>query len=187
VQAVRALSREGTIEGAHASFQLNQVYAATEHYVLMEVAFDPAAGAAAEEQEVGVVRIAYTAPESGERQTLEAPIRARFGASEADVAANTDKTVIVSVIEQSARERAARAVSLRDQGRLEEARALLSQNTSEIDAYVASNPSVWLADMAKQYNGMLMMLAKPSQWNEQRKMMRQLDSGGAAFLGGSRY
>jgi hypothetical protein len=76
---------------------------------------------------------------------------------------------------------------LRDQGRLEEARALLSQNTSEIDAYVASNPSVSLADMAKQYNGMLMMLAKPSQWNEQRKMMRQLDSGGAAFLGGSRY
>jgi Ca-activated chloride channel family protein len=183
VQAVRALSRDGTIEGAHARFQLAQVYAATEHYVLIEVAFDTAA--AAEEREVGVVRIAYTAPDSGARQTLEAPIRARFGASEADAAANTDKTVMASVIEQSARERAARAVALRDQGRTEEARALLSQNAREIDAYVASNPSAPLSDMSKQYNGMLMMLAKPSQWNEQRKMMRQMDSKGAAA--GSRY
>jgi Ca-activated chloride channel family protein len=178
VQAVRALSRDGTIEGAHARFQLAQVYAATEHYVLIEVAFDTVA--TAEEREVGVVRVAYTAPDSGARQTLEAPIRARFGASEADAAANTDKTVMASVIEQSARERAARAVALRDQGRTEEARALLSQNAREIDAYVASNPSAPLSDMSKQYNGMLMMLAKPSQWNEQRKMMRQMDSGSAA-------
>jgi Ca-activated chloride channel family protein len=178
VQAVRALSRDGTIEGAHARFQFAQVYAATEHYVLIEVAFDTAA--AAEEREVGVVRVAYTAPDSGARQTLETPIRARFGASEADAAANTDKTVMASVIEQSARERAARAVALRDQGRIEEARALLSQNAREIDAYVVSNPSAPLSDMSKQYNGMLMMLAKPSQWNEQRKMMRQMDSGSAA-------
>jgi len=185
VQVVRALSRDGTIEGAHARFQLNQVYAATEHYLLMEIALD--AAAAAEEQEVGVVRVAYTAPDGGARQTLETPIRVRFGASEADVAANTDKTVMVSVIEQSARERAARAVSLRNQGRLEEARALLSQNTREIDDYVTSNPSAALTDMAKQYNGMLMMLAKPSQWNEQRKMMRQMDSTGAAAGGRSRY
>lgn len=178
VQAVRALSRDGAIEGAHARFQLAQVYAATEHYVLMEIAFD--AAMAADEQEVGVVRVAYTSPDSGARQTLEAPIRARFGTSEADVAANVDKTVMTSVIEQSTRERASRAVALRDQGRLDEARALLSQNASEIDAYVAHNPSAALSDMSKQYNGMLLMLAKPSQWNEQRKMMRQMDSSGAA-------
>jgi hypothetical protein len=103
------------------------------------------------------------------------------------VTAGVDQTVMASVIEQTTRERAARAVALRDQGRVDEARALLSRNTSEIDAYVASNPSSApaLSNMAKQYSGMLMMLAKPSQWNEQRKMMRQMDSGGAALLGGS--
>jgi len=79
-------------------------------------------------------------------------------------------------------------VSLRDQGRLEEARALLSQNAREIDAYVASNPSAPLADMAKQYNGMLMMMAKPGEWNAQRKMMRQMDSLGFESNGSrSRY
>ncbi len=40
VRVVRALSRDGKVEGAHAQFQLNQVYAATEHYVLLELEFD---------------------------------------------------------------------------------------------------------------------------------------------------
>jgi len=183
VRAVRALSRDGAIEGDRAKFQLNQVYAATEHYVLMEVAFDTAA--AAEERDVGVVRVAYTAPDTGARQTLDAPIRARFGGSEADVAANADKAVMESVIEQTTRERAARAVALRDQGRIEEAKALLSQNTREINAYVASTPSPALSSIAKQYEGLVTGMAKPAEWNVQRKQMRQMDSMG--FVGGSRY
>jgi len=179
VRAVRALSRDGTIDGAHAKFQLNQVYAATEHYVLMEVAFDEAA--AADEREIGVVHVAYTAPESGARQTIDAPIRARFSASDTEVTANVDKTVMESVIEQTTRDRAARAVVLRDQGRTDEARALLLQNTSEIDAYVATAPSAALSDISRQYNSLLGGMAKPSQWNEQRKLLRQMDSKGSAF------
>jgi Ca-activated chloride channel homolog len=182
VRAVRALSRDGAIEGTHAKFQLNQVYAATEHYVLMEVAFD---AATAEEREVGVVRVAYTAPDTGARQTLDAPIRARFGGSDADIAANADKIVTESVIEQTTRERAAQAVALRDQGRVEEARALLSQNTREINAYLAVAPSPALSAMSKQYEGLVTGMAKPTQWNVQRKQMRQMDSMG--FVGGSRY
>jgi Ca-activated chloride channel family protein len=182
VRAVRALSRDGAIEGAHAKFQLNQVYAATEHYVLMEVAFDTAA---AEEREVGVVRVSYTAPDTGVRQTLDAPIRARFGGSDADVAANVDKAVMESVLEQTTRERAARAIALRDQGRIEEARALLGRNTREINAYVASTPSAALSSMAKQYEGLVTGMAKPAEWNVQRKQMRQMDSMG--LIGGSRY
>ena len=182
VRAVRALSRDGAIEGTHAKFQLNQVYAATEHYVLMEVAFDTAA---AEEREVGIVHVSYTAPDTGTRQTLDAPIRARFGGSDADVAANVDKAVMESVLEQTTRERAARAVALRDQGRIDEARALLGQNTREINAYVASTPSSALSSIAKQYEGLVAGMAKPAEWNVQRKQMRQMDSMG--LIGGSRY
>ena len=185
VHAVRALSRDGAIADGHARFQLNQVYAATEHYVLMEVAFDTASAAATDEREIGVVHVAYTAPDTGARATLDAPIRARFSASEADVTASVDKIVMESVIEQTTRERAARAVALRDQGRTDEARALLSQNASEINSYIASNPSAALTDISKQYNGMLMMLSKPGEWNEQRKMLRQMDAKGAPA--GSRY
>jgi Ca-activated chloride channel family protein len=182
VHPVRALSRDGAIEGAHAKFQLNQVYAATEHYVLMEVAFDTAP---AEEREVGVVHVAYTAPDTGARRTLDAPIRARFGASDAEVAAGTDKIVMESVIEQTTRGRAARAVVLRDQGRTEEARALLSQNAHEINGYLASSPSAALSSMSRQYEGLVTGLARPGQWNEQRKLLRQMDAQGASM--GARY
>ena len=182
VRAVRALSRDGAIEGAHAKFQLNQVYAATEHYVLMEVAFD---AGSAEEREVGVVHVSYMAPDTGARQTLDAPIRARFGGSDAEVAANVDKAVMESVLEQTTRERAARAIALRDQGRIEEARALLGQNTREINAYLAVTPSPALSSMSKQYEGLVTGMAKPAEWNAQRKQMRQMDSMG--LIGGSRY
>jgi hypothetical protein len=89
------------------------------------------------------------------------------------------------VIEQTTRERAARAVALRDQGRTEEARALLGQNAKEINAYLASAPSPALSAMSKQYDGLVTGLAKPGQWNEQRKLLRQMDSRGASV--GARY
>jgi hypothetical protein len=101
------------------------------------------------------------------------------------VAASADKTVMESVIEQAARERAERAVTLRDQGRTDEARALLSQNAAEMRSYLSANPASPLADLSMQYNGMLMMLSKPSEWNEQRKVLRQMDSRGTKA--GARY
>src|SRR5262249_54614253 len=63
VRAVRALSRDGDVADAHARFRLNQVYAATEHYVLMEVEF--ANAAPHDEQEIGTVHVSYTTPETG--------------------------------------------------------------------------------------------------------------------------
>ena len=77
IKPVRALSRDGTIEGQRASFTLNQVYAATEHYVLLEVELDKSQ-AGATEQELGLVKVAYTAPDTGARQALEATVRGRF-------------------------------------------------------------------------------------------------------------
>ena len=77
---------------------------------------------------------------------------------------------------------------MRDQGRIEEARALLGQNTREINAFVASKPSPALSAMSKQYEGLVAGMTRPEQWNQQRKLMRQMDSQGAAsFSGGSRY
>jgi Ca-activated chloride channel homolog len=185
VHAVRALSRDGKIEGEHAQFQLNQVYAATEHYVLMEVAFDGAAPT--DDQELGVVHVAYTVPATGAKQTLDAPIRGRFSSSAEDVTANVDRTVTESVIEQTTRERTQQAVTLRDQGRTAEASALLGQNASEIRAYLAASPapSAALSELASQYGGLMNLLPTSGLWNEQRKQLRQMDARGAKA--GARY
>ncbi len=187
VRAVRALSRDGSIDGQHAKFQLNQVYQATEHYVLLEVELDKAI--ATGEQDLGLVRVAYTSPQDGSRKTLDAAINGRFSPSDADVKAGRDNTVLESVLEQATRERTAAAIKLRDQGRHEEARALFQQNVSEISAYAATAPALSerLQYLRKEYGAIANApaAAAPAQWNAQRKLLRQLDTTQAGAA--SRY
>jgi Ca-activated chloride channel homolog len=178
VRTVRALSRDGTIAGQHAEFRLNQIYQATEHYLLLEVEIDQAI--ASGEQHLGQVHVVYTSPQDGSRQTLEAGINGRFSRSDAEVQASRDTTVLESVIEQSTRERTAAAIQLRDQGKNEEARALLQQNMAEINAYAASAPTLSgrLQYLLKEYGSIANTspAAAPSQWTAQRKLLRQLDT-----------
>jgi Ca-activated chloride channel family protein len=185
VRVVRALSRDGKIEGQTAQFQLNQVYAATEHYVLMEVEVDPTA--AGDDIDLGSVRVSYTAAQDGERQTLDAPVRARFSASTTEIAASRDNAVTEAVVEQSVRARTAAAVKLRDEGRLGEAQALFSENVQEIESQAAVAPlSGRLQYLKQQYQGIVAAPpASPSARFEQRKFLRQMDSNPAAA--GARY
>jgi len=183
VRVVRALSRDGKIEGETAQFQLSQIYAATEHYVLMEVEVDPRTAGAGDE-ELGRVRVSYTAAQNGARSTIETPVRARFSDTPGEVAASRDNTVAESVIEQSVRARTAAAIELRDQGRHGEAQALFSQNVKEIEAQAAAAPlSGRLQYLKQQYHGIL--AAPPSARTEQRKFLRQMDANPAAP--GARY
>jgi Ca-activated chloride channel family protein len=189
VRVVRALSRDGKIEGQTAQFQLNQVYAATEHYVLMEVEVDQsAAGEAAGDVDLGRVRVSYTAAQGGARQTVESPVRARFSLSQADVAAGRDNAVIESVVEQSVRARTAAAITLSDQGRHGEAQALFRKNVQEIEAQAAYAPlSDRLQYLKRQYNGIATAppAASPSARGAARKFLRQMDVNPAAP--GARY
>ena len=166
---------------------MNQVYAATEHYVLLEVEFDkaPAAGA---EQDFGMVKVAYTDARSGETQTLDTAIRARFSASEEEVRANTDTKVGEVVLEQVARARAREAVILRDQGQHEQARQLLLQNATEINAFSSITPGVTrdLMDLGKQYEALgAATPSAPGAISAQRKALRELDANRAGS--GRRY
>ena len=187
VRAVRALSRDGAIDGQQAKFTLNQVYAATEHYVLLEVELDKAL-ATDGEQELGLVKVAYTLPGSGARQALDASIRGRFSNSEEEVKAGTDAKVTEAVVEQVTRERTRRAVLLQDQGRVKEARELLMQNANEIQGLTATMaPSQRMLDLQRQYYslGANAAPAAPTQLSLERKMLRQLDAGTAGS--GVRY
>jgi Ca-activated chloride channel homolog len=186
VRAVRALSRDGSIDGQHAKFQLNQVYQATEHYLLLEVEVDKAIAAGA--PELGRVRVAYTAPQDGSRKTLDAGIDGRFSQAEADVKAGRDNTVLESVLEQTIRERTTAAIALRDQGKYEEARALFQQNVSEIGAYAAIAPALSerMRYLRKEYDAIANApAAAPAQWSAQRKLLRQMDTMQAGA--GTRY
>jgi Ca-activated chloride channel family protein len=179
VRAVKAISRDGTIAGSKAQFRMNQVYAATEHYVLLEVELDPQL-AVSGEQELGTVTVAYTPAGSSARRTLDTVVRGRFTASEAEVTAAADPKVAEVVLEQVARSRAREAVSLRDKGQHEEARRLLLQNATEIKAFGARTPGVTreLMQLGEQYQalGSVPASAAPSALSAQRKALRELDA-----------
>jgi Ca-activated chloride channel family protein len=185
VRVVRSLSRDGTIDGNRAQFHMNQVYAATEHYVLMELEADKDLGQhlGNGEQELGIVKVAYTLPGNGIRETQDTHIRARLGATEEEVKAGADKTVAEAVVEQVTRGRTQEAILLRDAGKTEEANKLLMQNAAEINAYVKSAPgaSQRLRDLEGQYSAMGSALApaSPSQMGLQRKVLRSLENTGA--------
>ena len=183
VRAVRALSRDGTIAGGTAQFRLNQVYAATEHYVLLEVELDKAL-AVPGEQDLGIVKVAFTEAKTGAQQTLDTTIRGRFSASEAEIKAGTDAKVGEAVIEQVARERARQAVVLRDQGKFDEARTLLQQNAADISAFAATlkSPPAQLLELGTQYRALgaaSVLPASPQQQSYERKLLRKLENSGA--------
>ena len=189
VRAVRALSRDGTIEGSKAQFRLNQIYAATEHYVLLEVEVDRDL-AAAGEQELGSVKVGYTQAPSGGAQalskTLSTAIRGRFTSSEAEIKAGADDKVAEAVVEQVVLARSQQAIDLRDQGKFEEARQLLQQNATDINFYAAGakNAPAHLLGLAKQYNAVAAEPAPRSaeQAGEQRKTLRALQTPAAGAL-----
>ena len=106
------------------------------------------------EQELGIVKVAYTLPGNGARETQDTHIRARLGATEEEVKASADKKVAEAVIEQVTRGRTQEAILLRDAGKTEEAKKLLMQNAAEINAFVKSAPgaSQRLRDLEGQYS-----------------------------------
>jgi len=186
-RVVRALSREGKIEGQTAQFQMNQIYAATEHYVLMEVEVDQTI--AAGDVDLGTVRVTYTSAQDGTQQSIESPVQARFSSSDTDVASSRNLAVLESVVEQNVRARSAAAIALRDQGRHSEAQALFRQNVEEIEGQAAFAPlSSRLQYLKQQYDGLAATAPRAAAGaigGQQRKFLRQLDANPAAP--GARY
>src|SRR5262249_3799207 len=161
--------------------KMNQVYAATEHYVLLELEVEGKAAGA--EQDLGHVRVGYTVPDSGAREAIDVPIRGRFSASADEVKSARDQTVAVAVVEQNARKRPQEAVELRDQGKHAEAAKLFQQNVEEIQTVqgTLAAPSKVLDGLQRQYDGFAKTspLASPSRMMMERKVLRQMDSGNA--------
>ena len=177
IRVVRTLSRDGSVDGQRATFRMNQVYQATEHYVLLEVEVDKEI--AAGDKELGRVRVAYTAPQDGSQRTLDTGIRGSFSESESEISNSRDIHVVEAVVEQTVRERTATAIKLRDQGKVGEAQALFRENLAEIKAFAAgvAKPSGRVQQLISDYDSVANApaAAAPEAWNKQRKFLREID------------
>ncbi|HEX4997984.1 MAG TPA: hypothetical protein VFY29_07150, partial [Terriglobia bacterium] len=93
---------------------------------------------------------------------------ARFTNSPSLVESNTNAPVMASAVEQIAVEKNKLAVSLRDQGKIEEARRVLLDNAAYLGSNAAALNSKDLAEYKKKQEADAANLS-PEVWNSQRK------------------
>lgn len=126
VRPVRVLGREASIDGQTVHTSLNQLGSGQVRYVIVEL--DVPAHKAEDTAAIADVAIGYLDMGSGKRVQQNRTVVARYTDSPAVVESATDSEIMASVIQQIGAERASLALTLRDEGRVDEARELFIAN-----------------------------------------------------------
>jgi Ca-activated chloride channel homolog len=172
VRPVRVLGRDANLIGQAVKTHLNQVYGRQEKYVLVEV--EVPAHPATIDLPVADVSVDYRDAFSQAPVHRSIPIAARFSFSADEVASSTNHEVMVSATQLIANERTKRAVALRDEGRVEDARQLLEENYN----YLNENATRYKSDALKKQsykNKEDSTNLDGVKWNRQRKSMRRYE------------
>ncbi|MEM6910241.1 MAG: VWA domain-containing protein [Verrucomicrobiota bacterium] len=170
IRPVRVLGREATIEGQKIKIALNQLYAEQEKFLLVE--YEIPASQANRDQAIADARVTYRNMKTDQRETLETRSVARLTDDPAAAEEAANKEVMIAVVDFLANERNFAAMRLRDQGKIEEAKAVLRENALILDeaatTYAAPRLRVeagFNRDDAENLIG--------AEWNEKRKAMTQ--------------
>ncbi|HEX4999489.1 MAG TPA: VWA domain-containing protein [Terriglobia bacterium] len=166
IRPIRMLGRDADITGQTVTTYFNQIYGEQEKYALLEI--EAPAGTDGKSRSIADVNVTYVnmATKSSEKITRAAT--ARFTNTASLVDTNTNAAVMASAVEQIALERNKLAVSLRDQGQIEEARRVLLDNAEYLSANAAKLKSKELADYTLRQQQDAANLDGPA-WEQQRK------------------
>ncbi len=172
VTPLRSLGRKSSIQGNTIRMRLNQVYGTAGHALLLALKVD--AARVDPGSPVANVSIRYR-PAKGERRTISRAVNARYSHSAEDVRKSHEAGIMERVIELQARERARRAVKLRDSGKIEEARKALRGNAerlkSDMRRYGVKSKRV--QSIVKNNEAAAASVANRARWNASRKQMRE--------------
>lgn len=169
---VRVLGREAEIAGRNVTVSVNQLYDAREQYILLEL--EAPAGMSGQTRRLAGVSWSYLRMGSSpvtERGTSR--VEARYSADDNLVWASEDSTVMVAVVEQIATERNRLALDLRDQGRIDEAQAMLLRNCNYAKNNAEKYQSQVLTDVALENEVDAQQIVKEEEWTVQRKSMTE--------------
>ncbi len=171
VRPLRVVGREADIVGQRAYASLNELYGSQEKYLLLEL--EVPAGRAGEERDVATVDVAYADTASKSVDRVRGGASVRYTASREVADQNADRKVLSSVVIQQATEANDRAVQLRDEGRVDEARQLLMDNAKQLreSASALAAPELEAYGAANEADAKALDKA---DWDAQRKKMRSL-------------
>jgi Ca-activated chloride channel family protein len=171
-EPVRVLGREARIEDGKVRLKLNQVYGKQEKYLVVElnVSEKRAQGKARAAQ----VEVNYTDLASKRRASVKGEAELSFSASERDVKSSVDKDVLAAVTTQIATERSEKAVTLRDSGKMDEAKQVLRENAAYLKEQAEKLPSAAAAPLREMSKRNLQDAENLNEdvWDRTRKSMR---------------
>jgi Ca-activated chloride channel family protein len=170
VRAVRALGREAEIIGSVVTARVNEVYPKQERYLLLEVELPP--GTVGQASPVATIDARYVDPASRTSRTLSSSVEVSFTDSATEVDSRMNKDVMVTGATLVANEANKQAVLLRDQGKTDEAVALLENNAVFLDQKAKEYGSARLRTAAEANRAQKKAMPAPA-WNESRKEMRK--------------
>jgi len=147
VRPVRSLGREAAIDGRKVTATLNQLYGKQEKYVLLEVELTP--GEIGSTRQVAEVRVTYANMQTKAIDKLASTASVRFSGSEEEVKNGENKPVMVEVVRQIANDNNRLAMTLRDQGKMEEAKNYLNTNIG----YLNKNAAAYSSEDLKKLSG----------------------------------
>ncbi|MCO4763586.1 MAG: VWA domain-containing protein [Myxococcales bacterium] len=170
VRPLRVLGRDARIFGQQVSTRLGQVYGEQEKYLLIEVELPPMQ--AGWMRPVAQVSVGFTTLDGARRGRVERSVSVKSTHSAAEVARRTRAGVMVAAAEMVANERNKTALSLRDAGKVHEARRMLRANTRLLHKQAKQYRSKRLNRLGNINQDNSRNLEKRA-WRKTRKQMRK--------------
>jgi len=170
IRPVRSLGRDTEIIGQKVLLTLNQVYGNQMKYLVLEV--EVPATAKGKSREIADVRVSYTNMGTKLQERLRSTVTATFTDSKELVKSSGNKKVLAAAARQVASEKSELAMSLRDEGKIEEAKKVLHSNTLYLKEKAGEYESVWLEKDAASNARQAENLA-PGKWEAERKRSKQ--------------
>ena len=173
VRPIRVIGREAEILGQTVRLRMNQIYSDQEKYLLLEV--EAPGGTVGAEQDLVAVDVSYQNLATGDADHERKAVACRYVATEAEAIQNDD--VMFAAVAQIATETNRAAVTLRDAGKVQEAKELLTRNVEYLES---QEPSIKAKRGFGKITGINLidreLIDKDENWSARRKTMRAQQS-----------
>ena len=172
VRPVRVLGREAEISGQRVRLSMNQLYNEQTKFVVLEVEV-PSTRVGAETV-VGTADIRYMNMNTHANVSQGFPVTVIGGASIEAVERNVDKKIMTSVVQMQGVENNKRALELRDQGQVEEAKKVLRSNVIYLEKNAEKYDSKELNDYKASNAGQILQFDEDdATFKRSRKMIKE--------------
>ncbi len=170
VLPLRIIGREAEIIGNRVYTTINQLYSNQEKYLLVELTVPP--NQAGSKMNIADVTINYADMKSKRSDQLSGRTGVEFTRSEETVEKSVDKETVIDAVKQISAEVSEEAIMLRDEGKVEEAQALLQENTEYLFGAASALESEELLILGNINLMDTEVIDDDAEWNASRKRMK---------------